>query len=157
MERALAIPASASPPYVKGRRMTLGQAKRAKHAFLKAFAHWGIVTHACALAGIGSTATVYNWLESDEAFALKYREAEAASLGVLEKEAFRRATEGSPYKRTSYWKGQPVGTDEKTEYSDALMVTLLRARAPEKYRENLTLNVTQVVKAVAGVNPEEVV
>ena len=137
--------------------MTLARSKRAKHAFLKHFSHWGIVTHACRLSGISSTSTVYAWLEHDEEFAIAYRQAEQASLEVLEREAFRRATEGSPYKRTSYWKGQPVGTDEKTEYSDALMVTLLRARAPEKYRENLTLNVTQVVKAVAGVDPESVV
>jgi Bacteriophage Sf6, terminase small subunit-like len=141
----------------RGGTQTKVQVERAKHAFLEAFAHWGIISHACRLAGIGSRNTIYAWLEHDEAFAMRYREAEQASLGVLEREAFRRATEGTPYKRTSYWHGEPVGTDEKTEYSDALMVTLLRARAPERYRDNVNVNVSQVVKTVAGIDPASVV
>ena len=144
-------------PLPRVRKLAPKNVERAKHAFLESFAHWGIVSHACRAAGIGSRNTVDAWLERDEEFALAYRQAEQASLEVLEREAFRRATEGTPYKRTSYWKGEPVGTDEKTEYSDALMVTLLRARAPEKYRENTSINITQVVKAVAGIDPTSVV
>jgi hypothetical protein len=144
-------------PIPKRGRATLLRRERLQHAFLEHFAHWGIISHACRLAGITNTNTVYQWLEHDESFALAYRQAEQASLEVLEREAFRRATEGTPYKRTSYWRGEPVGTDEKIEYSDALMVTLLRARAPEKYRENVGINITQVVKAVAGIDPASVV
>ena len=49
-----------------------------------------------------------------------------------------------------------MGTDRKIEYSDALMTLLLRARAPEKYREKLDVSVQQVVKTVVGLDPSEV-
>lgn len=111
--------------------------------------------HAARLAGIDRS-SVYSWLETDERFAAEFRVAEDAALNILEQEAWRRAVEGSPYERTSYWHGEPVGTDRKIEYSDALMTLLLRARAPEKYREKLDVNVQQVVKTVVGLDPSEV-
>ena len=69
---------------------------------------------------------------------------------------WRRATEGTPYKRTSYWHGEPVGTDEKIEYSDQLMLLLLRARKPDVYREKVDVTVNQIVKAIAGIEPASV-
>jgi hypothetical protein len=116
---------------------------------------YGIMAHACREVGIASRQTVYEWLESDPEFAAKYAEAEAKALAVLEREAHRRAVEGTPYVRTSYWHGEPVGTDYKVEYSDALLTTLLRARAPEKYREKTDITVAQIVKVV-GVDPSTV-
>lgn len=87
---------------------------------------------------------------------MEYRQAEARATEVLEREAWRRAIEGSPYTRTSYYRGEPVGTDHKIEYSDQLLTLLLRARAPERYREKVDLAVSQVVKAIAGVDPSSV-
>jgi len=49
-----------------------------------------------------------------------------------------------------------VGTDEKVEYSDQLMMLLLRARKPDTYREKVDVTVSQVVKAIAGVDPSSV-
>lgn len=138
-----------------GRRLTPRQSVRVKHAFLAQYARFGNVGHSAALVGVHRN-TVYDWLERDEAFAQAFRQAEDAAVEVLEQEAWRRAVEGSPYTRTSYWHGEPVGTDSKIEYSDALMTLLLRARAPEKYREKLDVSVQQVVKAIVGIVPDEV-
>lgn len=128
---------------------------RAKHAFLQLYAKYGNVGYCAEQAGIGRR-TIYNWLEMDDEFTMAFRQAELAATETLEREAWRRAVEGSPYTRTSYWHGEPVGTDQKIEYSDALMTLLLRARAPEKYREKLDVSVQQVVKTVAGIDPAEV-
>lgn len=141
---------------IHGRRHNSRQVVRAKLAFLTAYARFGNITQCCEIAGIGSRATIYEWQEKDEQFALGFQLAEKAATEVLEQEAWRRAVEGSPYERTSYWHGEPVGTDRKIEYSDALMTLLLRARAPEKYREKLDVSVQQVVKTVVGLDPAEV-
>jgi hypothetical protein len=137
------------------RQRTHRQSGRLKHAFLQQFARYGNLGYSAALVQVHRN-TVYGWLETDEAFSAAFHQAEAAAVEVLEQEAWRRAVEGSPYERTSYWHGEPVGTDRKTEYSDALMTLLLRARAPEKYREKLDVSVQQVVKTVVGLDPSEV-
>ena len=139
----------------QGRRFTQRQSVRVKHAFLAAYARYGNIGYSAAQVGVHRN-SVYQWLERDEKFAAAFHQAEAAAVEVLEQEAWRRAVEGSPYERTSYWHGEPVGTDRKIEYSDALMTLLLRARAPEKYREKLDVNVQQVVKTVVGLDPAEV-
>src|SRR5262252_10142639 len=135
----------------------LGPARRerAMHAFLADYASWGNITSACKAAGIVRN-TFYNWTEHDEAFAAQVKVADAAATERLEREAWRRATEGTPYTRTSYWHGEPVGTDSKIEYSDALMMLLLRARKPDIYREKVDVNVSQIVKAIAGIEPSSV-
>jgi hypothetical protein len=147
--------ATALAVVTKARRRTARQTVRLKHAFLQQYARFGNLGYSAALVGVHRN-SVYEWLERDEAFSAAFHQAEAAAVEVLEQEAWRRAVEGSPYERTSYWHGEPVGTDRKIEYSDALMTLLLRARAPEKYREKLDVNVQQVVKTVVGLDPSEV-
>ena len=136
-------------------RQTFRQSARAKHAFLESYAQWANVSYACQAAGINRS-NVYYWQEHDATFAAAFQVAEAAATERLEREAWRRATEGTPYKRTSYWHGEPVGTDEKIEYSDQLMLLLLRARKPDIYREKVDVTVNQIVKAIAGVEPSSV-
>ena len=136
-------------------RATLGQSVRAKHAFLTHYAQWANVSAACTAAGV-ARANIYYWQEHDSDFSAAFKVAEAAATERLEREAWRRAVEGSPYERTSYWHGEPVGTDRKIEYSDQLMMLLLRARRPDLYREKVDLAVTQVVKTVAGIDPASV-
>jgi len=131
------------------------QIRLAKHAFLESYAQWANISYGCQVAGVVRQ-TLYNWQEHDAEFALAFQQAELAATERLEREAFRRATEGTPYKRTSYWHGEPVGTDEKIEYSDQLMMLLLRARKPEIYREKLDVTVNQIVKAIAGIEPSSV-
>ena len=138
-----------------GRNLTHEQAVRAKHAFLDDFVRWANISSACVTAGIARQ-TYYIWMENDSKFAAAVQLANEAATERLEREAWRRATEGSPYKRTSYWHGEPVGTDEKIEYSDQLMMLLLRARKPDTYREKVDVTVNQVVKAIAGIDPSSV-
>jgi len=129
---------------------------RAQTTFLEAFARLGNITYAARAAGVGR-AIIYVWLEADETFAAAFRAAETEALETLEREAWRRAVEGTPYERTSYWHGEPVGTDRKIEYSDQLLILLLRARAPEKYRDKVDLaGVREVIKAIGGLDPASV-
>ena len=137
------------------RRLTMEQSVRARHAFLESYARWGNISYACEQAKVART-SVYHWQEHDEAFALAMRAAGDTATERLEREAWRRATEGTPYKRTSYWHGEPVGTDEKIEYSDNLLMLLLRARRPDIYRERVDVAVSQIVKTVAGIDPASV-
>lgn len=138
-----------------GVRLTPKQAVRAKHAFLQDFVRWANISSACVAAGV-TRDTYYRWIEHDANFAAAVNLANEAATERLEREAWRRATEGSPYRRTSYWHGEPVGTDEKIEYSDQLMMLLLRARKPDIYREKVDVTVNQVVKAIAGIEPSSV-
>src|SRR5580765_594225 len=142
-------------PVAGAARKTKAQVAHAKHAFLESYSQWANISYACQIANVPRR-DVYNWQEHDPAFALAFQQAESAATERLEREAWRRATEGTPYKRTSYWHGEPVGTDEKIEYSDQLMLLLLRARKPDVYREKLDVTVSQVVKAIAGIVPESV-
>lgn len=132
-----------------------GRSTRAKHAFLEVYREWANITYACQQTGVGRS-TVYAWQEHDSEFAAAFHTAGEQATERLEREAWRRATEGSPYKRTSYWHGEPVGTDEKIEYSDNLLMLLLRARRPDLYREKVDVGVTQVIKTIAGVDPASV-
>jgi len=103
-----------------------------------------------------SRSTVRHWQETDDQFTAAFQQAEVIATERLEGEAWRRAVEGTPYKRTSYWHGEPVGTDEKIEFSDTLLLALLRARAPDRYRDKVDVTVNQTIKAIGGVLPHEV-
>ena len=136
-------------------RKTLAQSARAKHAFLESYAQWANISYACQVANVARR-DIYDWQERDPVFSAAFHIASEQATERLEREAWRRATEGTPYKRTSYWHGEPVGTDEKIEYSDQLMMLLLRARKPDIYREKVDVTVNQIVKAIAGVDPASV-
>lgn len=137
------------------RHATSAQSARAKRAFLDAYAQWANISYACEVADVPRR-NVYRWQEIDTDFAAAFHTADAQATERLEREAWRRAIEGSPYERTSYWHGEPVGTDRKIEYSDQLLMLLLRARKPDVYRETTNVNVSQVVKTIAGVDPAAV-
>jgi predicted DNA-binding transcriptional regulator AlpA len=115
--------------------VTRGQVRQLKKAFLADFARTGNVSESCENVGIGRS-TVYVWQEHDDEFAAGWREAEIKATEYLETEARRRATEGT--KKPVYQGGQLVGF--VTEKSDTLLIFLLKARAPEKYRENVALH-----------------
>lgn len=105
--------------------------------FLEAFAETGNVKEACATVGVGRS-TVYERRIKDETFAVQWDEAEQTSHDTLEREAFRRAAEGTD--KPVYQGGKLVGTVR--EYSDTLLIFLLKARRPEKYRDNHRFELT---------------
>jgi len=124
---------------------------RARERFLKSYALYGNITRAAKAAGIGRV-TVYHWQEHDPEFALAMRQADLQATEVLEQEAWRRARDGTA--EPVFQHGKEVGTIQR--YSDALLMFLLRARAPERYRDRVDVSVTPVIKAVAGFDPADV-
>lgn len=103
-----------------------------KAAFLKAFGVAGTILHAAAAVGIDRH-THYNWLKSDPEYAAAFAEAEVGVTELLEHEAVRRAKDG--VEEPVFHDGAIVG--HKLKYSDLLMIFLLKARAPQKYRETI--------------------
>lgn len=101
-----------------------------KEAFLDALRMHGTVSGAVAATGIAAT-VAYRWRKSDPDFAKGWNEATEPLLFLLEDEAVRRALEGTP--DGIYHLGKRIG--ERRVYSDALLVTMLKALAPEKYRD----------------------
>lgn len=129
---------------------TLHQRQHLKKTFLAHFAESGNVSAACRQTGI-ERSTVWRWQESDDTFAAAYREANVKATEHLESIALQRAEGFTKTKRVLELlrdklgravldqDGQPkyVVTEEttSTEASDTLLIFLLKARAPEKYRE----------------------
>lgn len=104
-----------------------------KQAFLDAFAQSGMVSEACRSVGIDRS-TAYKTRQRDEAFALAWADVEERSTEELEREAKRRAVDGS----------------------DTLMIFLLKARRPEKYRENVKIEHAGTIKQdLSGVDSEQ--
>lgn len=100
--------------------------------FLKAMSLTGNVSVACKKAKINRS-TVYRHGDSDPVFKALWDEARAEAADWLEAEAYRRAVKG--VKRPVYQQKELVGY--VTEYSDSLLIRLLEANNPQKFRRNI--------------------
>ncbi|WP_053006863.1 hypothetical protein [Chromobacterium subtsugae] len=98
--------------------------------FLLALADTANVSAAAKKARI-SRRHMYRLRKDNEDLAAAWQEAIALGTAALEDEATRRAMEGTL--KPVFYKGTKVGTIR--EYSDTLLIFLLKARAPEKYAE----------------------
>lgn len=98
--------------------------------FLAALRQRPNVRYACTQAGIDRS-TPYRYRETHPEFAEQWDVALREGVEALESEAWRRAAEGTD--KPVYQCGELVGTIR--EYSDTLAIFLLKAHAPEKYRE----------------------
>jgi hypothetical protein len=111
--------------------------KDRREAFLRALADTGIVSLAAGIAGI-TRARAYQVRKADLLFAAAWEEAEEQAADRLEAEAWRRAVAGVPEPIVSAGKivgdddGQPIAI---RRYSDALMIVLLKARRPERFKD----------------------
>jgi len=114
-----------------------------KRAFLAAFAEAGSIRAAARAAGV-SERTPWNWLHRDDSeagrvFQAAFDDAKRLAGNALEAEARRRATEG--VRRLRFYRGEPIIDPEtgrpyfEHEYSDVLLIFLLKGAMPEKYRE----------------------
>jgi hypothetical protein len=103
-----------------------------KKKVLEALAKTGVITYAARKAGVARQ-TVYAWCADDPDFKAAFDEALVASTELLEAEAYRRAHDG--VLKPVFQGGQRVGSIR--EYSDTLLIFLLKARKPETYRERL--------------------
>lgn len=115
------------------RRRTKAQKQE---AFLEALREMGNVRYACEQADIPRR-TVYEWREAEPVFAQHWEEALDEAADSLEQEAWRRAVDGVD-KPVFGSRGAGLGSGEVgtvREYSDTLLILLLKAARPEKYRE----------------------
>jgi hypothetical protein len=116
--------------------------------FLEALARMPNVTAACRLVGVTRN-MAYRTARSDAAFREAWREAIEVGVDVLEGIAHRRATTGEPrvetrrrVKRAVNDMGELVVVEEEivtteiTYVSDSLLITLLKAYRPRRFREH---------------------
>ena len=96
----------------------------------------GVVLDACQEIGIGRR-TAYEWREADPDFRARWEEAVEESTDRLEKEAYRRAHDGC--EKPIYHQGAECGRVK--EYSDTLLIFLMKGRRPEKYRDRVQSDV----------------
>lgn len=109
-----------------------------KEDFLKALKEIGTVQRACNSINIHRN-TAYEWKHADPDFSAKWDAVVESHIEELETEARRRAYEG--VKKPVYQGGELVGHVQ--EYSDTLLIFLLKGRRPEVFAErsrNVTLN-----------------
>ena len=105
-------------------------------AFLAAFRETASITKA-ADASKAHRRSHYKWLADDPDYAAAFERAKIEAGQTLEDEAIRRAHEGvlTPV----FYKGKPTGAVR--EYSDQLLMFLLRGFIPEKYKDRVTAEV----------------
>lgn len=101
-----------------------------KPVFLKHLAECGCVLYSARKALINK-ATAYQHRERDKAFGIAWDEAIEASRDVMEREARRRAIDG--VRKPVFQGGEHVG--DVQEYSDTLLIFLMKGADPSKYRE----------------------
>jgi hypothetical protein len=99
--------------------------------FLAAFAVCGQVQQAARWCKIHRQAH-YGWMYNDPTYPARFKEAEQRAARSLRDEAVRRAHDG--LRKAVWYKGKVVGYE--TEYSDTLLLGLLKALDPE-FREKV--------------------
>lgn len=126
------------PPLCRRHMPADNVAHRKKALWLEAYATTGNVSAACTAADIARS-TYYSWLDTDHAFVPLVAEAREHAIDELELEARRRAQQGTS--KPMMYKGEPI-IDPTTgdpvvirEYSDTLLIFLLKGLRPETYRE----------------------
>ena len=95
----------------------------------------GNVSRACQAAKVSRDA-MYEHRKTDQDFAKLWDETIEIAVEDLEQEARRRAFKG--YKKPVYQQGKLVGYVQ--EYSDSLLMFLLKGKKPEVYRERMDIN-----------------
>ena len=103
---------------------------RQREEFLAALGNGRSVSTAARAAHMGRSA-VYAWRRDDPEFAADWDDAIEMGTDALEDEAIRRAKDRA--KKSVYHQGQQCGMVR--EYSDVLLIFMLKAPRPEKYRD----------------------
>lgn len=108
-----------------------------KMRFLELYMQTAHISKTCDILGIAPR-NIYRWKLDDPEFDENMRMAEQVAVMVLEDEATRRAVYGTD--KAIYQGGKFMGWQR--EYSDALLITLLKAKAPHKYKERFSGELT---------------
>lgn len=115
--------------------------QRWEKAFLSRLRQTGIVSRAAEAAGI-ERPTAYRLRDAHEDFRAEWDEALEEAADAMEVEAQRRAVEGLVRKKFAK-DGVPLIDPEtgqqyvEREYSDTLLIFLLKGARPEKFRDNV--------------------
>ena len=128
-----------------------------KQRFLEAFQRHGIIGRACDEAALRNKGgrvvvpgverhTVARWAATDPEFATAFANARESAADYAEYELFRRAVEGTP--RDVYYQGVVVGTTR--EYSDQLLLALVRRMRPAEWREQQAVDLRAQVRGQVG-------
>lgn len=104
-----------------------------KRIFLAEYVQTASITLAAKAAEIDRR-THYEWKTADPQYAREFFKAQELAADVLEDEAVRRAHEG--VERPVFQGGKEVGRVQ--DYSDTLLIFLLKGIRPEKYRERIS-------------------
>jgi hypothetical protein len=120
---------------MEDRKWTPALSRELKMVFLRAFARHGIISDGTLAAGI-TYRTFYRWRKEDETFNEDCKTAVTMANDLMEREARRRGVEG--FERPIIYQGEITG--EYTDYSDALLTTLMKGNKPEKYKERTQLS-----------------
>ena len=128
-----------------------------KAQFLDALAQTGNVRQAAKAVGFSAN-RFYVHRRQDPPFAAAWEEAMQHAMDiVLEPEAIRRAVEG--VEKAVYYQGEPVGTVR--EYSDTLLIFLLKGGKPDKYKDRRevfhrgTIALLEKLEQIAAMSPDE--
>lgn len=114
-------------------------------AFLVELGRTANVGKACWAAGV-SRSMAYKLKQEDPGFANAWREMIEFAIDMLEEEARRRAVEGT--ERPVFCRGKECGRIR--EYSDTLLIFLLKAHRPERFRDSPRV-VTRIDRAGGGI------
>lgn len=157
-QQAQQNPDTSDTLYARG-KLTAKQKK-----FLKAYADCGVVKYACKLAGIHRS-TYYEWRDRDEHFKVCLADAMNDATDTLELAAYQQAVLGMEepaisagqvvydYELILDDKGKPMVDDKGKplmkrgnivmirKYSPQLLITLLKANMPEKYRDKASVDI----------------
>lgn len=109
---------------------TIIDSSRHQARFLAAFGACASILQAARWAKINRQCH-YNWLKEDPTYRARFEDATRRAARSLEDEAVRRAYEG--LRKAVRYKGKVVGYE--TEYSDSLLLAILKANAPDKFVE----------------------
>lgn len=133
--------------------------------FLAVLRKTGIVAKACKEAGI-TYKQAYHRRNTDDEFAMEWRMALDEAIESLEEAAWTRARDGVKVLKPIYAGGKYVGDQEITQYSDTLLMFLLKAHKPQMYRDippqvqnfniNLVKQAARRMAIEAGFTPEQV-
>lgn len=145
------------PPKLRrhGQRMTDEERAQVQEIFLRALSNTANVRLSCLQAGITS-GTIYWWIDHDQDFAERFKQANEDANWALFGEAWRRAMNGEKEYVVSVGKliygpdGQPLTIQKR---SDRLLEILLKARIPE-FREKGTTIVNILPKEYVAL-PED--
>ena len=110
-----------------------------KRAFLAAYSQLGNISAAARIAGISRQAH-YEWLAEDEGdYRMAFGHAREDAIEAMEAEARRRAVLGVSRKKLFFHQGEQCGELEEFEYSDLLLMFLLKAARPDVYRDRQSI------------------